>query len=57
MVPSWAVLPAAGKLIVQSIRHPKTASAVVVTEDGKRRVDVVPLAELSPELKAEAETR
>jgi hypothetical protein len=42
MVPTWAVLPAAGKLVIQSIRHPNTAKAVVVDRDD-RKVDVVPI--------------
>jgi len=55
MVPVWAVLPAAGKLIVQSIRHPKTASAIVIeSDDGKRRVEVLPASEVPAELTADA---
>jgi hypothetical protein len=40
MVPTWAVLPAAGKLVIESLRHPNTGKAVVV-DRAERRVDVV----------------
>jgi hypothetical protein len=40
MVPTWAILPAAGKLLVQSIRHPNTGKAVVV-DPGEHKVAVV----------------
>lgn len=45
-IPSWAVLPAAGKLIASAVLHPRTASEIVVDHDA-RKVAVVPADEAS----------
>jgi hypothetical protein len=41
MIPSWAIIPAAAKLIVGSIRHPNTDKAIVI-DSASHHVSVVP---------------
>jgi len=36
MVPAWAVVPTAGKLIAQSFRRPRTEKVIVIDEDEHR---------------------
>lgn len=38
-LPTWAIIPAAGKLVVESLRHPNSAKVVSV-DTAQRKVNV-----------------
>jgi hypothetical protein len=44
VLPAWAIIPTATKLVVQSFRHPKEEQVILIDED-HHRVSIVPVGE------------